>query len=186
MKRPFGVTFSAIILLMGSILQLLMALGIALSGAIVSPQFNPGLAGNEAQHAPIPSWMALMMYVFSAFVAVLAIWGIATAIGLFRLRNWARYSLLVIGGCLAFFGLISMLATLVMTMVPLTPPPGASTSALDPAQAHTVQQMTKIIFLVIAFFLASPGSSTSTGKPREELSQDEFLMWLSETSHQLL
>jgi hypothetical protein len=100
----------------------------------------------------MPSWMPLMMYIISAFVLGLAIWGIATAIGLFRLRRWARYSLLVIGGCLAFFGLISMLATLAMTLVPLTPPPGAYASTLDPAHAQTVQTMTRVMFAVIAFF----------------------------------
>jgi hypothetical protein len=149
MKRPLGVTFSAIILLLGSSLQVLMALGMALSGAVL-PTKNP--PGTGAQHVPMPGWMPLMMYIFSAFVLGLALWGIVTAIGLFRLRRWARYSLLVIAGCLAFFGLISVLSTLVMVVMPLTPPPGADVSALDPGQAHTIQIMTRFIFAAMAFF----------------------------------
>ncbi len=149
MKRPFGMTFSAIVLLAGSLIQVLAAFGMALSGAIMPPQ---SAVGAGMQRAPTPTWMPLLMYFMSAFVAGLAAWGIVTAIGLFRLRRWARYSVLVIGGCLAFFGLVSMLSTLVMTLVPLTPPPAADAAVLAAGQAHTVQIITRIMFVLIACF----------------------------------
>ena len=148
MKRPMGVTLSAIILLMGSLLQLVMAFGMALSGAVTPHPYPGGAAANPSPHAAAPSWMPLMMYFIGIVFVGLAIWGIVTAIGLFRLRWWARYSVLVIAGCLAFFGLVSMLVMIVVTMVPLTPPPGTSAAALDPAHAHTVQMMTRVIFVV--------------------------------------
>ncbi len=152
MKRPFGVTFSAIILVLGSSLQILMALGMALSGTIMPAQNSVGIAGSPSRAVPMPSWMPLMMYFIGIVFAGLAIWGIVTAIGLFRLRRWARFSILIIGGLVAFFGLVSMLSMLVATMVPLTPPPGASASPIAPDQAHSVQVMTKVIFVVLALF----------------------------------
>jgi len=91
-----------------------------------------------------------MMYFIGTVLAGFAIWGIVTAIGLFRLRRWARYSILIIGGLVAFFGLVSMLSMLAATMVSLTPLPGATPSPLAPDQAHSVQVMTKVIFVVLA------------------------------------
>src|SRR6185437_9158820 len=150
MKRPFGVTLSAIILLLGSSFQILMALGMALSGAIMPAQNSVGVAGSPSSAVPMPSWIPLMMYFIGTVLAGFAIWGIVTAIGLFRLRRWARYSILIIGGLVAFFGLVSMLSMLAATMVSLTPLPGASPSPLAPDQAHSVQVMTKVIFVVLA------------------------------------
>jgi hypothetical protein len=86
------------------------------------------------------------MYVLCAFFVALAAWGILTAVGLIRLRRWARYSILVIGGVLALFGLISFLFTLLMTLVPLPVP-----ANLDASQAHTTLTMVKVVFGVMAF-----------------------------------
>jgi hypothetical protein len=145
MKRPFGVTFSAILLLLGSLLQLLMAFLMALSGALSGKIPSSGLPGAPTP-PPMPSWMPVVMYALCAFFVALAAWGILTTVGLFRLRRWARYSVLIIGGGLALIGLVSLLSTLVMLAVP--PPVPAS---VDAYQAPLVQTMTKFIFAIVAF-----------------------------------
>jgi len=149
MKRPFGVVLSAVLLILGSLLQLLMALGMAFSGAVLQTQIRSGGLPNAPATVPLPSWMPVFMYVLCAFFVALAAWGIVTAVGVLRLRRWARYSILVIGGLLAFFGLVSFLGTLLMTLVPL-PVPGN----LDASQAQSTQTIVKVVFGVMAFVYA--------------------------------
>jgi uncharacterized membrane protein (DUF2068 family) len=138
MKRLPGVIISAIVLLLGSLLQLLMAVCMVFAGAIEQGQVNSGVHPGGPATPPIPAWMPEFMYGMCAVFVLLALWGILTAIGLFRLRRWARYSVLVIGGCLALVGIPSMLMMLVMTMVALPLPP-----TVDASQAHTFQVMAK-------------------------------------------
>lgn len=145
MKRPFGVTFSAILLLLGSLLQLLMAFLMALSGALSGKIPSSGLPGAPVP-PPMPNWMPAVMYALCAFFVALAVWGILTSVGLFRLRRWARYSVLIIGGGLALIGLVSLLSTLAMLAVPMPVP-----ASVDAYQAPMVQTMTKLIFAIVAF-----------------------------------
>jgi hypothetical protein len=145
MKRPFGVTFSAILLLLGSLLQLPMAFLMALSGALLGKIPSAGVPGAPAA-PPIPGWMPVFMFAFSAFFVALAVWGILTTVGLFRLRRWARYSMLVIAGALALIGLFSMLAALMMFAVPMPAP-----ASVDASQAPMVQAMTRFIVGIVAF-----------------------------------
>jgi hypothetical protein len=147
MKRPFGVIFSAVLLILGSLLQLLMALGMALSGVVLRQQTGSGGLPGAPTAAPMPGWMPAVMYALCVFFAALAAWGILTAVGLIRLSRWARYSILVIGGLLAFFGLISLLGTLLIMLVPLPAP-----ANLDASQAQNVQAITRIVFGVVALF----------------------------------
>jgi cell division protein FtsL len=146
MKRPFGVVFSAIVLLLLSLLQLLMAFGMAVSGAILP--MHPAAHGlpGAPPPPPMPNWMPIFMYVLCAFFAALAAWGIATTVGLFRLRRWARYSVLVIGGSLALIGFVSAITTGLLMLVSIPLP-----STVNASQAQTVQTMTKAVFGVIAF-----------------------------------
>ncbi len=53
----------------------------------------------------------------------LAAWGITTAVGLFRLRVWSRWSILVFSSLLAFMGGST---ALMMAFIPLPPTPGVS------------------------------------------------------------
>ncbi|MGP8173962.1 MAG: hypothetical protein ACLP7O_05375 [Terracidiphilus sp.] len=146
MKRPFGVSFSAVLLILGSLFQLLMALCMAFSGAISHKHMVAGGVAGATAVAPLPDWMPVFMYALCVFFIALAAWGIVTAVGLFRLRRWARYSMLVIGGLVALFSLVILLVTLLMMLVPLPVP-----ANLDASQAHTAQAMTKVIFGVMAF-----------------------------------
>ena len=153
MKRPVGVVFSAIVLLLGSLFQLLMAGVMALDGAIMPRGAAAGGFPGAPPTGPMPAWMPIYMYCLSVFFVGLAVWGILTTIGLFRLRRWARYSILVIGGGLALIGTVSMLMTAILVFVPL--PLAAN---VDPSQAQTVQGIIKVVFIVVAVFYALVGA----------------------------
>ncbi len=145
MKRPVGVVVSAALLLLGSLFQVFMAFGMALSGALLPMQTAAGTLSGASPAAPIPAWMPAYMYVLSGFCLALAAWGIITVIGLFRLRNWARYSVLVIGGGIALIGLFSALITLLLVFIPIPLPPSS-----DPSQDPSIQMFMRIVFAVIA------------------------------------
>jgi hypothetical protein len=147
MKRPFGLVFSAVILLLLSLFQLLMAFGMAVGGAVLPMQAAAHSLPGAPAPPPIPPWMHLFLYGICVFFLALAAWGIATAVGLFRLRRWARYSILVIGGGLALIGLVSALSTGLLTLVSFPVP-----STVDASQSQTVQSMAKIVFGAITFF----------------------------------
>jgi hypothetical protein len=149
MKRPFGVVFSAVLLVLGSLFQLLFAALMALGAVFLQKQIATGVPSGPAAATPMPGWMPIFEYAMVGILAALAVWGMVTAVGLFRLRRWARYSVLVIGGGLALLGLCSMLGTLFMLFVPL---PVATN--VDESQAQSVQAMTRVMFGVIAFFYA--------------------------------
>jgi hypothetical protein len=148
MKRPFGVILSAVLLFMGTLLQLLLAAGMVLAGAYLPMQAPSGGVPGTTEPTPMASMMHGFMYVCGAFLVAMALWGILTAIGLLRLRRWARYSILVIGGMSALIGLISMLITLLALMAPLP-----MTSGADASQAH---MYARIVIGVIAIFYGIP------------------------------
>ncbi|MFQ5664339.1 MAG: hypothetical protein ACE5HL_10955 [Terriglobia bacterium] len=96
MSRSFGVTLSAILLLLGSLFLLLMG---TLFVAVALSDFPSGQFPPEAKY---------FLLLIPLFLLGVSVWGITTAVGLFRLQPWARYSILVIGGLLAFYGVTSL------------------------------------------------------------------------------
>jgi hypothetical protein len=142
-KRPVGVIVAAVLLLFGSLFQLLMAAVMALSGAFMPMAAGAGGASGAADGAPMPGFMHGFMFAFSAVCLALAVWGIVTTVGLFRLRGWARYSVLVIGGIIAVIGGISMLSSLIILAIPMTP-----TAGMDASSAATFAAMKYVIFAV--------------------------------------
>jgi len=138
MKRLPGVIVSAILLILISLLQLLIAVGVVIAG--VAAPAAQSLQRGQAGGAALPAWMPAVLYGAGAFYAALAVWGILTAVGLLRLRRWARYSVLVIGGGLALIALFSLLSTLVVMVVSLPLP--AHESA---AQGENAQAIAKIV-----------------------------------------
>ncbi len=106
MKRSTGVTLSAVLVFFGSAMALLV--GFFLVAAL---KFAP--------HGSIPTPFLRGTLIFDgaldiAFVA----WGIASGIGLIRLRQWARMSMLVFSGIMIVFCLIPMV---IIPFVPLPP-----------------------------------------------------------------
>jgi hypothetical protein len=123
MSKPVGVTASAVVAILGSILALLFAVLAVASLFIEPPQAQPA---NSAQFVIAGAAM------FAAFAGI----GIWTSVGLFRLRSWARMSILVFAGFLAagsIFGLLMALA------VPT--PPGITAGA-----EHTFRLVIVVMF----------------------------------------
>jgi hypothetical protein len=147
-KHPVGVVINAIFLAVISLFVLLMALGMALAATLISKAGTiPATPGAPAMPA-IPPWMAGFELGTSGFFILLAAWAIATVAGLFGLRRWARYSVLVIGGAMAAIGSISLLTTAVtMALMPMPQP-----ASVDPSQAHLAQSMMKTVFAFILVF----------------------------------
>ncbi len=97
MNRPAGVTISAVVLIIGSVLALVVGL--------LGP-FAHLLSPTETSEPP--SDKAAGIYVAVLFCAC-AIWGLLTAVDLFRMRRWARNSILIIGALLILFCGLSLL-----------------------------------------------------------------------------
>jgi len=105
MSKPVGVTASAIVAIMGSILALLLAVLSTASLFIETAKPQPP---NSAQ----------FVIAGAAMFAALAGIGIWTSVGLFRLRSWARISILVFAGFLAAVSILSLLMTMAVPIPP--------------------------------------------------------------------
>lgn len=105
MSRPVGVTASAIVAILGSMFALLLAAFMAASPLIATAQPKP----------PYGTQIAIAAAVITAALAALGIW---TAIGVFRLRSWARTSILIFAGFLGAWTALTLLVTMVMPLPP--------------------------------------------------------------------
>jgi hypothetical protein len=148
LKRLSGVIIAAVLLILGSLFQLLMAVLTGFSAFVV----HDGLphATNSRVPTAQPAWLPWFLLAISAVCVGLAAWGIITSVGLFRMRRWARYSVQIIGGTLLVFGIPGMLMMFVLTDAPLPTPAG-----VDPAQAHAMQFVQKILFIEVELFYAA-------------------------------
>jgi hypothetical protein len=132
MNRSAGVTISAVIVFIGSAFTLLSALFMSLSFIMAITQ--------EAQ-LNVP-FMKYFMVFLAVFMLGLAAWGIASGVGLLKLREWARISMLIFSGLLILLCLPSVLLFLVM---PFPGPPNVP----DPALA---KHMFVVMRVVISIF----------------------------------
>jgi hypothetical protein len=107
MKRSPGITFAAVIALIGSIFTLLFGL-LMLAIMMFAPIPTP------SQSPVSPTFMRAMFVLLSLFYLLPAIWGIVTSIGLFRLRNWARISIIIFSVPLLLLGVFAGLVSLLM------------------------------------------------------------------------
>ena len=128
MKRSGGVTASAVLAIIGSVFTILIG-GFAILGALLM-RTMPNLPTTPAQPVPPVAFLLAESVLFLSF----GVWGLASAVGLLRLKNWARVSFLVFAGLLCLvsaFGALFMLLFLVVGL-PLPPqqnvPPGLMTS----------------------------------------------------------
>jgi len=119
-RASASVLAAAIVATLAAVLSLL-GLSLALFAMIVSP-----LQGGTVEIPPAVRTAMLVAYVIMMAVSV---FGVFTGIGLIRLRNWARISVLIWGGLCVFFGGIGMpFAFLLPKFTPPTAPelpPGA-------------------------------------------------------------
>jgi hypothetical protein len=110
MNRPVGVTASAIVAILGSVFTLVFASLMVVALFIATPQPKP----------PETPFVVLGAVMFAALAAI----GIWTSVGLFRMRSWARTSILVFAGFLAAGSLLSLL---MMMVIPIPPSVTAGT-----------------------------------------------------------
>jgi hypothetical protein len=106
MKRSTGVTVAAIVLLLGS------ALGLFVTAFSTVAAF--WLSGKTLQ-APVPTQFLTLELAANSFIACIEIFGIITAIGLLRLKNWARITTIV-------FAVITAAQSLLIAVVALVIP----------------------------------------------------------------
>src|SRR3954463_16817733 len=107
MPRPVGVTASAIVAFLGSTLALVFA-PLAVANLFMAPP-----AGSQAPPPP-----AAALIPTAVLFAVLGGIGIWTAVDLFRLRSWARTSILIFAG---FLGTACVFVLLMFMVVPMPP-----------------------------------------------------------------
>jgi hypothetical protein len=128
MNRPVPVVLSAILLGILAVFQLIAAAGMLFVGVLTVHKSVPGMA---ASPTPLPpAFFPAMFFGLSVFYVAVAVWFIFTLVGLWRLRSWARYSLLVIAGLTAVFAgmgaLTSFAMPFLMPQLPgATPAPSA-------------------------------------------------------------
>src|SRR5271155_4602312 len=114
MKRPVGLILSAIVLSLAALFLLLLTAVMAFAGIF---------ARHQPSIALMPHLLMYVMLACSVFYAALAVWAILTVIGILRLRSWARYSILTVGGGLAVIGVFAVFGILVSrSMLPTQQP----------------------------------------------------------------
>jgi hypothetical protein len=94
MRRPTGVVVSCIILGFGTLILLM-----------VSVAFLFG------QPTPDASVMSGVMIGIGIICLIPTAWAAITVVGLARMKNWARYSIIIIGAGLVLFSLLGLLGT---------------------------------------------------------------------------
>lgn len=120
MKATGRVIASGVIGIIGSLLTVLLAILLALTAFTFTP--TPELPDGIAR-PPIPVTTVLVVQAIVLFA--LGVWGFISAIGLLKLKNWARISFLVFAGLLSAVSVMGMIGTLLAILVtPQTTPPG--------------------------------------------------------------
>jgi hypothetical protein len=89
-----------------------------------------------------------LMLAIGPFYAVLTVWAILTVIGILRLRQWGRYSILIIGGGLTAINLVTVIFTILSRAVlsELTP----HKSAVDPHITSVITAFMVVLNLLFA------------------------------------
>ena len=121
-KLSAGITASAVIAILGSVASIAFGGLMTAGGLAAGTSAAPGPAG---QPLPSAAVIAIMASLYLAF----GIWGVVSAVGLLRRKNWARICFLIFGGLLAFFALSAAAGSLIVALalpgtIPPNVPPG--------------------------------------------------------------
>jgi hypothetical protein len=145
-RRPAGVILSAVILGLAALFLVLLAAVTTLSIAFMHhpPSANAAIALSTP---PPPAFFTVIALMATLFYLALAVWAIATLVGLLRMKPWSRISIMIIGGGLAAIGLFSALISFAMPTLMATAPMPANA---DPAMLHAVFAGMAIVCLLIA------------------------------------
>jgi len=141
MERFAGITISAVVVFLGCALAVLFVGFMGLGIALMSVQ--------AGQAPPVPLFMPFAMGMIVLTLA-LAGWGIASGVGLLKLREWARVSMLIFSGLLIFF---TLPAGLVFAWIRFPVP----SDAQDPEFTARIMSLTHIFISLVYFSLAALG-----------------------------
>ena len=122
MKRPAGVTISAMVVFIGSGLTLLSGVLMILAFAVMPSDSTPAFTRSGG-------------LIMSVFMLGLAAWGIATGVNLLHLREWARISMIVFSGLLLVMAVPGLLMMIVMPL-PTPPVPAVPNGEAIPPLEH--------------------------------------------------
>src|ERR1019366_3750851 len=100
-----------------------------------------------------------IFYGVAAVFGLFAVLGFLTAIGMFRLKNWARYSTLIFAGLVVVMGLITALEFVLMPVPGMPSRAGADSSAAITPMGRLVMAAFPLGFAV----LGAAWLTTSTG-----------------------
>lgn len=147
MKRSAGISITAVIDFVGCAFTLFSALASVL--VLVLQTIVPP---NAAGAAPIEIPPLLRFFQLTAILVFVlsVVWGVATGVGLLRLREWARISQLLFAGLIALIGICSaMLMLLVQLPIPASDP--------HPEAAQRILQITRLCIALFYGGLAGLG-----------------------------
>ena len=148
MKRPAGITASAIVLGIDAAFQALFGFFLVFAAF----RAHSGRIPAQPGHAALPPVTLAAIFLVGALTFLfLAIWSASTVAGLLRISNWARYSVLIIGGVTAAFGLLCALATVFAASIAKDIFPHA------PADPHALA-LTFVFIAIFYLFIASIGA----------------------------
>ena len=147
MKRSAGITITAVIDFVGC--------GFTFFGAGISVltialrAFIPSAAGTPDPFAAAPALKYIQMLTVLFLVALVA-WGVATGIGLLRLREWARISQIVFAALITLVGVFTILLFLFIQL----PVPQ---SDANPEMTRSVMQFTRVFLSLFYGALSAVG-----------------------------
>jgi hypothetical protein len=121
-RRWIGIRASAVLAILGGVATLLMA------GMMVWSMFHARLPRDVAMP---PVALKVIGAAMGVLFAGFGVWGIWTAVAIFRRRAWARISILVLAAFLAFMGACALLGVL---LIPFPSTPGVSARVMERAR----------------------------------------------------
>ena len=119
-KPSAGIIASAAIAILGSLASMAFGALMAATGLAAGTSAAPGAPGQPLPSAAVIASMASLYLAFG-------VWGVVSAVGLLRRKNWARICFLIFGGLLAFLSFSAAAGSLIAALaVPGTIPPNVS------------------------------------------------------------
>lgn len=115
MRRPLGVTLSSIVLGLCAAFALLLT-----ASTVFLVVYFRRLPVFQGRPGPPPGVFIDVFLFLGAIFLIVAVWAAATLYGLLKLRSWARYSIVVIGGLLTSVGGVLIVGCVFLALAPPT------------------------------------------------------------------
>jgi hypothetical protein len=141
MRRPTGVIVSCIILGFGALILLMVSVGFLFLSTMMGHIPIPTPPG---QPTPNPGVMSAAMVGIGIVFLIPTAWAAITVVGLARMKNWARYSIIIIGAGLVLFSLLGLLGTVASQAILATT---QQSTGQDPAMLHVGMMINGMTFL---------------------------------------